>query len=482
VGALAQPGPGGGAMSRTSTLDLGLAEIAARVRSGEVRATDLVDEAVARIEALADRHNCLRRAYPDEAREQAAALDAAVERGEDPGRLAGVPIALKDNIDIAGLPAEASTPFLAGTIAAQDAEVTRRLRAAGAILIASAHMSEWAIGGTSQNVHYGFVLNAFDTARTSGGSSGGSGVVVGAGILPAALGTDTGGSVRLPAAFNGISGLRPTHGRVSNRGCVPVAWSFDTIGPMARGADDVALLLQVMAGPDDGDPACAPRPADDYLTHLGDGVAGTRIGIPRDWVEEQCEAAAIAALDECAEVLRGLGATVVDVALPEAGAVYGWGGTLLMAEAAHVHAERLATNPEGFAPDVRGRLEWGERMTGAEYAAARNEQRVFARAVERAMAGVDVLLCPTTPYPAPVLETLDPYEVARTINVMTLPWVLSEQPALAVPAGTADGMPLSVQVIGRRWAEADVLRVGHAFQQATDWHTLRPGALAEGVA
>jgi aspartyl-tRNA(Asn)/glutamyl-tRNA(Gln) amidotransferase subunit A len=452
------------------------AELAADVRAGRRSAVAVAEEHLARVGREAGALNAFRTVTAGRALEQAAAVDARVAAGEDPGPLAGVPIALKDNIAVAGEAWTASSPLREGIVAQEDAPIAAALAAAGAVLLGTLHMSEWAIGGTSQNGHYGPVRNPWDPEHVAGGSSGGSGAAVAADLALITLGTDTGGSVRIPAALCGVSGLRPTSGRVSNRGVIPCATTFDTAGPLARRVSDLAAALEVIAGFDPGDAISVDAPAGGYVAALEAEGPPLRVGVLRGWTEAIAEPAVAAAVALAAEVIAeevGGGSAVVALDNPGNATIGPSGGQLLMAEAAAFHAERLRDRPDGFSPDVLTRLRGGQAVTGSGYAEGRQAIRVLRRAVDAALSRVDVLVVPAVPIPAPALATTDPLEGTSRLNPFTLPFSLTGHPALAVPCGFADGLPLSAQVVGRRMDEATVLRAGHAFQRVTDWHLRR---------
>ena len=462
-------------MGGAAAPDVSVAEVVAGVRSGERSAVDLTEAYLARIEAHDEALNVFRTVTAAEARERAAEIDAQARRGEDPGPLAGVPVALKDNIAVAGVPMTASSGFLRDNVATEDAPVTAALRRAGAVLLGKLHMSEWAIGGTTQNIHFGVGHNPWDPDRTPGGSSGGSGAAIAADLALVTLGTDTGGSIRIPGSLDGAVGLRPTKGRVSNAGSIPVAYTFDTIGPLARRAADVAAVLAVIAGYDREDPVSVERPVDDYVGALATGAVGMRVGVlGGSFREAPLTAATAAAIDGAVAALEGLGIAAEEVILeghPEAVEAT---ADLLLAEAAAFHAERLAERPDGFAPDVLARLRRGEGVTGAGYARGRQRGRELRRRALEALDGRDVLLCPGCPFPAPLIAESDPLSMTALLARFSGVWVLAGLPAVVVPAGFVDGLPVAIQLVGRPFEEATLLRVAHAYQQATDWHLRRP--------
>jgi aspartyl-tRNA(Asn)/glutamyl-tRNA(Gln) amidotransferase subunit A len=455
--------------------DLSVAEVTAQVRAGELSALALTEAYLERIEAVDEPLNVYRTVTAEYARSRAAEIDQQVARGEDPGPLAGVPVSMKDNIEMAGVRMTASSGFMRDNIAETDAPVTAALKRSGAVLLGKLHMSEWAIGGTTQNIHFGFGHNPWDPARVPGGSSGGSGAAIAADLALVTLGTDTGGSIRLPGSLCGAVGLRPSRGRVSNRGSVPVAWSFDTIGPLARRAEDVAAVLGVIAGYDRDDPVCEDMPVDDYVGALVRGADGIRLGVlGGSFRGAPLTAETAAVLDDAVAALETLGVRADEVLLPGHPEAVELTADLLLAEAAAFHEQRLADNPNGFAPDVLTRLRRGESVTGARYARGRQAQRVWRRQVLEALRNHDVLLAPGCPFPAPLISESDPLPMTGRLAHFTSIWVLAGTPAMVVPAGFVDGMPVALQLIGRPFEEATLLRLAHAYQQTTDWHLRRP--------
>lgn len=417
-----------------------------------------------------DRLNAFRHVAREQALEAARRVEAAARRGDPLGPLAGIPVAVKDNIEVAGMPMTAGTRHLARGVPRTDAPVCGRLRDAGAILLGKLHMSEWAIGATGHNVHFGPCRNAWDPTRIAGGSSSGSAVAAAAGMAMATLGTDTGGSARVPAALGGVCGLRATAGRVSNRGSVPVAWTFDAICPMARRASDVAEVLAVIAGYDAEDPASIEAPVDDYVGALGRGAEGLRIGLLSGWWLEHPTVAVADAVRAAAAALESAGALVEQVDVRGYAEAFEVTAELLLAEAAWFHRERLSADPGMFAPDVRTRLERGADVSGPRYGGARQKQRIWRRRVLETLAGRDLLLAPACGIPAPRIDESDPLETTAALTPSISPWVLARTPVMALPCGFDDGLPVGMQLIGRPFAEATVLKAAHAYQQVTDWH------------
>jgi aspartyl-tRNA(Asn)/glutamyl-tRNA(Gln) amidotransferase subunit A len=446
-----------------------------RLRRGEISSAELTETYLARIE----RHDGTLKSFltvaSESARAQARAADQALERGGPLGPLHGLPIALKDNIDTAALQTTAGSRFFAERVPTDDAEVARRLREAGAVLLGKTALHEFALGATTQNPHYGACRNPWDSSRIPGGSSGGSGAALAADFCAAALGTDTGGSVRIPAAVNGVTGLRPTLGRVSNRGVFPVSWSLDAVGPMARSVVDVARLLAVVAGFDPDDPGSVNRPVDEYLGELELGMDGLRVGVPRSFYFAELDDEVERAVHAAAEVMAAVGADVDEIGLPGAAEACEATSQIIRAEALAVHRERLEGNPEFFGEDLRRRLPLGYDVSGADYARHRQTGRAWTRTVEQAFERTDILLTPVAGTVAPRADESETIETTRRLTRLTYGWSLAGLPVLALPCGfSADGLPIGAQLTAPKWDEALLLRAGAAYQRKTDWHLREP--------
>jgi aspartyl-tRNA(Asn)/glutamyl-tRNA(Gln) amidotransferase subunit A len=327
------------------------------------------------------------------------------------------------------------------------------------------------MGISNVNPFYGACLNPWNPAHIPGGSSGGSAAAVAAELCLGALGSDTAGSIRIPAALCGVVGLKPTRGRVSLRGVVPVSWNLDHAGPLARRVYDVAVMLQRLAGYDAADPYSINQPVDDYLAGLGDGVRGWRVAVADQGYFAQADPAIQAAVQAVARQFAQLGARVGSVDLPIALV-----GDLISTDAAAFHRQRLAARPADFGADVRARLQAAAAITAPEYALARHAQTQLTRQIENFFADYDLLLTPTTPTTAPArAELASPEGARRNLIRFTVPFSLAGVPALSLPAGfDAAGLPIGVQLVTRRWAEAALLRAGHAYEQATGWRLARP--------
>ena len=445
-----------------------------RLAAGEVTSAELVEASLLRIEQVDGEVGAFVTVTAELAREQAAAADAAHAAGSSLGPLHGLPLGLKDNIDTAGTVTTAGSAFFLDRVPAEDAEVTRRLRAAGAVLVGKLTMHELAYGATSQNEHTGPCRNPWDLSRIPGGSSGGSGAAVAADEVPVSLGTDTGGSVRIPGALNGVVGLRTTFGRVSNRGIFPIAVTFDTCGPLARHAIDVARVLTAIAGYDADDPTSVDRPTEDYAAGIDGGVEGLRIGVPHGFFFAEADVEVAAAVRAAAEQLARLGARVEEIDLPGAERTHALVGTITRSDAYALHRERVATQPELFGSEVLRRLRSAESISGADYAEACEAGRAWKRQVTRLFEGIDVVLTPTASIPAPGADVPDMIETTRLMTRLTYAWTLAGVPAVSVPCGfTRAGLPIGVQLAGGAWQEALLLRAAHAYQSVTDWHERR---------
>jgi aspartyl-tRNA(Asn)/glutamyl-tRNA(Gln) amidotransferase subunit A len=445
-----------------------------------------VEVARAYLERIAARDATLR-AYITVCEERALAAareaEGALVAGRAPGPLHGVPIALKDLYDTAGVATTAGSRILADRVPDSDATVVRRLREAGAIVLGKLHMVEFAYGPEGLNAHHGAPRNPWDATseRMPGGSSSGSGVAVAAGLAPAALGSDTGGSIRIPASLCGITGLKPTYGRVSRAGVLPLAWSMDHVGPMTRTVGDAALLLRVMAGYDPADASTSVLPVPDYLAALSGDVKGLRVGLLRAFFLESATPEVRAAVERAAAMLQSAGAIVDEVALPAVAHVAAGAYAVVASEALAYHTGWLASRPDDYDPEVRTRLQLGAFVTGAHYVKGQQVRALVRRDVDAALARRDVLLAPATPLTAPRIDerqtTLGdgPSDVRSALIRLTRPFNFSGHPACAVPCGfSAQGLPIGMQLVGRPFDEATVLRAADAYQRLTDWHTRRP--------
>lgn len=450
--------------------------LAPRIAAGEVRPPALVEACLEQIAALDPHLGAFAEVYRDEARLAAEEAERLIRAGRHLGPLHGVPVALKDLIEIEGRRTACGSLLWQDRRSVVTATVVARLRAAGAIVLGKTRMVEFAYGGWGTNASLGTPRNPWDPAvhRVPGGSSSGSGVAVAAGMVPAAIGSDTGGSIRIPASLCGIVGLKPTAGRVSLHGVVPLSRTLDSIGPMTRSVEDAALVLEAIAGPDPEDPATAAVPALAASPMLGAGVRGMRLALLPPRERNGVDPDVLLAYDEAVAELARAGARVepLSIAAP-LGDYVARAGLVMAAEAYAAHRELVEREGARMDPHVRARFLAGARAGAADYLDALDHRRESARAFTGALAGFDAFLTPATPIAAiPVTEVdeeaLPLSRFTRLVNYLGLC-------ALALPCGfDRRGMPLSLQVVGRPFEEATVLRVGRAFEQATRWQERRP--------
>ncbi|MGE5138864.1 MAG: amidase, partial [Rudaea sp.] len=388
--------------------------------------------------------------------------------------LQGIPIALKDLFDTCDAPTTAGSAIFRDRIPAEDATVVARLRAAGAVLIGKTNMHEWAYGVTNDNPHFGRAVNPWDPGRTPGGSSGGSAVAVSARLALGALGSDTGGSIRIPSALCGVTGLKPTFGRVSLHGVLPLSEFQDHAGPIAQTAEDCAVLLQAIAGYDPLDPASVDVSVPDYSAALHEPLAGLRLAVPGGYFERNADGAVLDAVETAVSVFSNQGVRVARKEMPFAEAMYETNRTMLLAEAAAVHAGRMQERRDDFGEDVRMRLERGASITATDYVRARRRQAELIRALDLYFSDVDIAVTTTTRTAAEAWGH-DAVSAAGSLTGLTGPFDVTGFPAISVPCGfTGDGLPLGLQLIARRWNEGPLLRAAHQYQRATDWHRRRP--------
>jgi aspartyl-tRNA(Asn)/glutamyl-tRNA(Gln) amidotransferase subunit A len=456
---------------------MSLVRLAARIGARELSPTEAVRESLERIERVDAALNSFLTVRAEEALAEAAAL----ERQSEHGPLHGVPLAVKDVIDVAGTRTTAASRILADNIASRDAAVVERLRSAGAVIVGKLNTHEFAWGATTTSQHFGPARNPWDTERICGGSSGGSGAATAAGLVPGALGTDTGGSVRIPACFCGVTGVRPTSGRVSNRGVIPVSWTYDTVGPLARSAEDCALLLESIAGHDPGDPTTLSTPVPRWSDELQGGIAGLRVGVVAHLVGSAAlDTPVVAVVQAAIDELAALGADIQHV---EAGFLRRTEVVqqlVMLPEAATAHLTWLRTRLADYGADVRGRLLAGLLMPASAPITGQRARRALYDEARPLLNRFDLLVAPAMPFVAPRIgddtvrigEDEIPYRLA--LIPFNSPWSCLGLPVASIPCGFVDGLPVGLSLAGRRLDEATVLRAAHTFQQATDWHERLP--------
>lgn len=458
-------------------------ELARMIAGKQVSPVEVVRAYLDRITALDGSLKAFITVTADAALAAAREAEAAVTGGRPLGPLHGVPLGLKDLYDTAGVRTTGGSKILGARVPTADATVVRRLREAGMIVLGKLNMVEFAYGPEGFNAHYGHVRNPWDgkTHRMAGGSSSGSGAAVAAGLAPVALGSDTGGSIRIPCSLCGLTGIKPTYGRVSRAGVLPLSWSMDHVGPMTRSAADSALVLGAMAGYDAADPTTSVLPVPDYMAALTGDVRGLRVGLLRSFFLESATPEVRGAVDAAATTLAKAGAVVDDVVLPSVRHASAGALAVVGTEAMAYHAEWLRTRRADYDPEVSTRLMLGAFITGVHYVRGQQARALIRREVDEALARHDVLLAPATPMTAPAIEERQtvlgdgPSDVRSALIRLTRPFNFSGHPACSVPCGfTPGGLPIGMQVVGRPFDEATVLRAADAYQRLTDWHARRP--------
>jgi aspartyl-tRNA(Asn)/glutamyl-tRNA(Gln) amidotransferase subunit A len=452
-----------------------IVELAPHLRRREVSPVELTRDCLDRIEKLNPELNAFITVTAESALAEARTAEVEISREQWRGPLHGIPVALKDIVDTAGTRTTAGSALFEHRVPTEDAEVVKRLRAAGAVILGKNNLHEFAYGSSSLVSFFGDVHNPRNVEHIAGGSSGGSAAAVAAGLCYAAIGTDTGGSIREPAALCGCVGLKPTYGRVSARGVIPLSWSLDHIGPLAATVGDAALVLRVIAGYDSLDGCSVDVPVIDYLSGLGGETKDLRVGVPRghfyDELDEEVRAAVNAALGVIGTLVAEVRDVRVDVPTDR---------TVQSAESFAYHAENVAKTPELYQPETLRRLRSGENISAAEYILRRREMDLERRRAHDFFADVDLLVTPTMPIPAPAIadlrkdpEALRPAELVLLRN--TRPFNVWGLPAISVPCGfTKSGLPIGLQIAGPHWREDLVLRLAHVYESATDWHKRSP--------
>jgi amidase len=455
---------------------LGLDEVAKRLKARQLSSVEATRALLDRIGRLDPKLKSYATLTSERALADAQARDAETAAGSSRGPLHGVPIAVKDLCDTEGVPTAAGMLIHRDNVPAQDATVVARLKAKGAVILGKLQMTEGAFGAHHPSISP--PLNPWNAAYWTGSSSSGSGAATAAGLCYASLGSDTGGSIRFPSTMNGLSGLKPTWGRVSRAGVFPLADSLDHIGPMCRSALDCAIVLGAIAGADERDPTAVPLPVPDYTATIARGVAGKRIGRPVNLsgLDEDGRAA----LDGAAQALATAGATLIDVALPAGfdAAARDW-VPLCAVECAIAHEKTYPSRASDYGPVLAGLIDAGRRLSGMELAHLQVRRAAITGALNKLLASVDLLLMPVMPQAVWSLQALaaagrDPDTVAARLRY-TAPFDMSGHPTLTLPGGmTRDGMPVGFQIVSRAFDEAGILAAGYAYQQATDWHRRRP--------
>ena len=463
------------ALAADDLTSLTLQRAAALVRSRKVSPVELTDACLKRIDALNPKVNAYITITRERAMAEAREMEAEQKRGQWRGPLHGVPLALKDNIDTAGIRTTGASELFKDRVPADDAEVVRRLTRAGMILLGKLNLHEFAYGGTSTVTYFGAVHNPWNLDRQAGGSSGGPAAALAADLCFGSLGTDTAGSVRIPGSYCGIVGFKPTYGRVSNRGVIPLSWSLDHTGPMAKTVEDAAILLNVIAGYDVLDPTTVDVPVVDYTRGVKMPTAKLRLGVPRQPFFNNLDPDVAKAVEDAIGVLRTLTASVADVELPPAGNP----GLVWGPEIYTYHSKWITETPEKYQPGTRAQILRDADTKAVGYAQARRQMDVDRRTIDAFFSNVDLLVTPTMKTPAPPIVTQNAGRGRGNAggggggNTAQFDWY--GLPAISIPCGFSnEGLPIGLQISGAHWNETAVIALAHAYEQATEWHKRKP--------
>ena len=462
-------------------IQLTVAQLGRRIQRKAVSPVEVAQAFLRRIDALEPRLNAFITLLADQALEAAHAAEAEILEGRYRGPFHGIPVGLKDLFWTKGVRTTSGSAVDGEFVPQEDSAVARRFSEAGAYCIGKTNMPEFAFDPTGRNPHYGPVHNPWDLERTTGGSSSGSAAAVATGAVPIAMGTDTGGSVRIPAALCGITGLKPTYGLISRYGVTPLSWTLDHVGPLARTVQDVALAMNVLVAHDPRDPGSARASPQDYTEGLDRGVSGLRIGVPREYVWDIMDPEVESVFKSAMAQMETMGVTVEEISIPELDYTGPLSAALSTAEAAAYHRRRILAEGHRYDPVIRRRIEGGLFVSSATYLQGQRARSVMARKMREALGRVDLLATPATSIVAPLhtdeqvtvggQETTAREALLRQTRIFNLTGL----PAITLPCGfSAGGLPIGLQLAGKPFDDATVLRAARAYQQATDWHLRRP--------
>ncbi len=468
-------------MDSTELCFMSAGELSRLIQAKEVSPVELVEAHLARIDATEPLLNSFITLLPEEARAAAQKAETEIQRGNYRGPLHGIPVGLKDLFNTAGVRTTSGSRIFDNFIPTEDCTVAARFLEAGAVLLGKLNMHQFAYGPTGENPDYGHMHNPWDPELVAGGSSGGSASAAAAGQCTITMGSDTGGSIRIPAALSGVVGHKPTYGLVSRHGLTPLSWSLDHPGPIVRTVEDAALTMNVIAGHDPKDVASAQVAVPDYRVALSGDVRGLRIGVPKEYFEVPLDPEVGQAVRDALSVLETMGAVVTEVSFPMFHDSSPISTAVLMAEAAAYHRDLLASDADKLYPPVRLRLEGGLFISAADYLRAQQARTLFDREARQLLEQVDLLAGPTEPVTAPKLLATqvqvgeDTVGTVPALTQYTRAYNLTGFPAISVPCGfSSSELPIALQLAGRPFDDATVLRAAHAYEQATDWHRRRP--------
>lgn len=468
-------------MDSTELCFMSAGELSRLIQAKEVSPVELVEAHLARIDATEPLLNSFITLLPEEARAAAQKAETEIQRGNYRGPLHGIPVGLKDLFNTAGVRTTSGSRIFDNFIPTEDCTVAARFLEAGAVLLGKLNMHQFAYGPTGENPDYGHMHNPWDPELVAGGSSGGSASAAAAGQCTITMGSDTGGSIRIPAALSGVVGHKPTYGLVSRHGLTPLSWSLDHPGPIVRTVEDAALTMNVIAGHDPKDVASAQVAVPDYRVALSGDVRGLRIGVPKEYFEVPLDPEVGQAVRDALSVLETMGAVVTEVSFPMFHDSSPISTAVLMAEAAAYHRDLLASDADKLYPPVRLRLEGGLFISAADYLRAQQARTLFDREARQLLEQVDLLAGPTEPVTAPKLLATqvqvgeDTVGTVPALTQYTRAYNLTGFPAISVPCGfSSSELPIALQLAGRPFDDATVLRAAHAYEQSTDWHRRRP--------
>ena len=462
-------------------LNLSIEQISELIQDGSISSLDLTEAVLDNIERLEPKLNAFIKVLNEESIEAAKAADVARANGTNLGSLHGIPVAVKDLFATKNIPSTAGSKILSNWVPEQDASAVSKLKAAGAIIIGKCNMDEFAFGGTTENDHYGITHNPWDISRSPGGSSGGSAVAVASRMVFGSLGTDTAASVRNPAHFCGIVGLKPSYGRVSNSGVVPLAWSLDHVGPFTRTVKDSAIMLQAIAGYDPKDSYSSRNKVEDYTKNIDTPMSNLKIGILKDYFWDPIEPSVNDAVEKAIDVLTGLGSKAQNVTFDSAHLFPILMNTVLPAEAAAYHKQWLETKQTDYGQKILDRILPVLTVSGPDYINAQRIRDHLKTSFMQMFEPFDVLICPTVPYTAAKIGQLEvtvgeskiEASVARTKNLF--PFNALGLPAISIPCGfDQNNMPIGFQIIGKPFEESKLLQLGNNYQKNTTWHLMSP--------
>jgi aspartyl-tRNA(Asn)/glutamyl-tRNA(Gln) amidotransferase subunit A len=456
-------------------------ELAPLLERKEISPVELFNEAIERIHQLQLKLNSFITITEKEGRKTATEAEAEIRNGHYRGPLHGIPISIKDLFATRGVRTTAGSKVLAQWIPDYDATAVARLQQAGMVLVGKTNMHEFAYGVTNDNPHYGAARNPWNRTRVPGGSSGGSAAAVASSQCTASLGSDTGGSIRIPSAACGTVGLKPTYGRVSRYGAIPLAWSLDHVGPLTKSVEDAAIMLAAIAGADPKDPSASSRPVTNYRREMQGSIRGLRLGVPRQYFFEHVDPEIQRLVGASIRQLEGMGAARVEVDIPDLENCAAMEAHITLAEATSYHEPYLKKQPDDYGPAVRTNLEAGRYLLATDYVKSQRARTLLQRNFNAAFEGADVIVSPTLPALPPLVGELlvqsgDMREhVIDAFLRFNIPYDLTGLPAISVPCGfSSGGLPIGLQIAGRAFEEATILKVAHAYEQSTDWHLARP--------